>query len=172
MSEVAPFPEPAFNEDNIKHALLKAQGDLFIAADLMGHVTVTKLNRAIRASEHLQRVYLAIEQVKALPEYDAMSTEALEAEIARRLTFYRADALEAMHEMATMKAYDAGEYQVKLAAAARLAGGMQADRTGTSELADTLRALNDKYHQEAPRIKAIRTTTTEIVVADEREVDG
>jgi hypothetical protein len=40
---------PAFNEANIERALIEAQGDLFVAAQLLGHVTVLKLDRAIRA---------------------------------------------------------------------------------------------------------------------------
>jgi len=163
-------PAPAFNEESIKDALLNAKGDLFIAAQLMGHVTVMALNRAIRASESLQRFWLTFQEVKSLPEYDRASTEMLEAEITRRLTFYRADALESLHEMATMNAKDAGEYQVKLAAASRLAGGPVAQEK-QSEFAETLRALNDQYHREAPRIKMVRTTVIE-VGPEEKMIEG
>lgn len=165
------LPAPSFNEDNIRKALIDAQGDLFVAAQLMGHVTVMALNRAIRACEPLQRYWMTLQAVKALPEYDRASTEQLQAEITRRLTFYRADALESLHQMATMEAKDAGEYQVKLAAASRLAGPSSGEGDhGKIELAETLRALNERYQTEAPRIKMIRTTVIE-VGPDERTIE-
>lgn len=161
---------PAFNEGNIEKALIDAQGDLFVASQLLGHVTVLKLDRSIRASERLQALFLTIKQVKALPEYDRASQERLEQEIARRMTFYRADGLEALHELATMPVGEnSAMAQVKLAAAARLSGAME--RGGSSELEETLRELNENYHREAPRIKITRQTSIEIG-SGERVIDG
>jgi hypothetical protein len=161
---------PAFNEANIEKALIDAQGDLFVAAQLLGHVTMLKVDRAIRASDRLQAVFLTIKEVKQLPEYDKASQERLEQEIARRMTFYRADGLEALHELATMPVGEnSAMAQVKLAAAARLSGTM--DRETSSELEDTLRALNDEYHRNAPRIKVTRQTIIEMG-PDERVIDS
>lgn len=162
---------PAFNAANIERALMDAQGDLFIAAQLMGHVTVLKLDRAIRADERLQQVFLSIQQVKALPEYDRISQEQLEIEVARRMTVYRADGLEAIHELATMAiGENSAMAQVKLAAAARLAGSAVEKDQG-SDLENTLRELNETYHQLAPRIKLTRTTVLEIG-SPERTIEG
>jgi hypothetical protein len=143
-----------------------------VAADLLGNVTVLKLDRAVRRSERLQGVFLAIKQVKALPEYDRITAEQLEAEIVRRLTVYRADALDSLHELATM---DHGENsamaQVRLAAAARLTGPMGGTKDVGSDLEQTMRELNEAYHREAPKIKVTRQTTIEIS-RDERVVEG
>lgn len=171
MSDPAELPVvPAFTEANIERALIDAQGDLFVASQLLGHVTVLKVDRAIRASERLQAVFLTIKEVKALPEYDRTSQERLEQEIARRMTFYRADGLEALHELATMAVGEnSAMAQVKLAAAARLSGGME--REASSDLEETLRELNESYHLNAPRIKITRQTTIEMS-PDERVIDG
>lgn len=163
MSEIDPLPvAPAFNEANIEKAILDAQGDLFVASQLLGHVTILKLDRAIRATERLQTVFLTIKEVKALPEYDRASQERIEQEVARRMTFYRADGLEALHDLATMSIGDnSAMAQVKLAAAARLTGSMGQGET-KSDLEQTLRDLNEQYHLNAPRIKLTRTTSIEI----------
>lgn len=159
---------PAFNEASIERALVEAQGDLFTASQLLGHVTVMKLNRAIRASERLQAVYLAIKDV--VNEYDRISQERLEQEIARRLTFYRADGLQALHDLATMPVTDnSAMAQVKLAAAARLAGGTE--RESSNDLEETFRELNEQYHLHAPRIKVTRQTVIEMSPG-ERTIDG
>jgi len=50
--------------------------------------------------------------------------------------------------------------QVKLAAAARLAGGVERDQGG-SDVAQTLAALNEAYHRDAPRIKSVRERVIE-----------
>jgi hypothetical protein len=153
---------PCLNEPNIENALIEAQGDLFVASQLLGHVTVLKLDRFIRASERLQNVFLAIKQVKALPEYDKISQAQLEAEIARRMTVYRSDALESLHELATMKLTDnSAMAQVRLAAAARLTGPTGESSQG-SDMEATLRELNEQYHANAPRIKITRTQIIEM----------
>lgn len=165
-----PPPAPAFNAENIERALIDAQGDLFVAGQLLGHVTMMKVDRAIRADDRLQAVYLAIKEVKA-NGYDKMSQERLELEVARRMTFYRADGLEAIHELATMPIGDnSAMAQVKLAAAARLTGPM-GEREGSNELQETLRQLNESYHQEAKRIKITRQTSIEIG-PEERVIDS
>lgn len=149
---------PSFNEDSIEKALMDAQGDLFVAGQLL-HVTMLKVDRAVRASPRLQAVYLSIKDVKR--DYDRISQERLEQEVARRLTFYRADGLEALHELATMSIGDnSAMAQVKLAAAARLSGAMERESGG--ELEETLRQLNDAYHREAPHIKVTRQTIVEM----------
>lgn len=161
---------PAFNEASIEQALLDAHGDLFIASQLLGHVTVLKLDRAIRASDRLQNVFLEIKAVVALPEYDRLSQAQLEKEIARRMTMYRTDALESLHQLATMDTTDnSAMAQVKLAAAARLSGPL-GDTAGSSDIERTLRELNEQYHLHAPRIKVTRTTIE--VSGGERVIEG
>lgn len=148
---------PQFNAANIEKALIDAQGDLFVAAQLLGHVTMAKLMRAVRADERLQQVFLNIKQVKSLPEFDRVTTEQLELEVARRMTVYRADGLDAIHELATMDiGTNSAMAQVKLSAAARLAGSAAETNQG-SDIEATLRELNETFHKVAPRIKITRT---------------
>jgi len=172
MTDAAPLPPvPAFNEASIERALIDAGGDLFVASQLLGHVTMMKLDRAIRVSERLQAVFLTIQEVKALPAYDKMSQERLELEVQRRMAFYRADGLEAIHELATMPVGDnSAMAQVKLAAAARLVGGA-GEREGESDIQQVLRDLNDQYHQHATRLKITRQTSIEIG-PEERVIEG
>lgn len=164
---------PAFSEANIEKAIVDARGDVFLAAQLLGHVTTLKVHRAIRSSERLTAVYLAIEQVKQLPEFDRISTERLEQEISSRIVIYRSDALAALHDLATMpiSGDNSAQNQVKLAAAARLAGSA-GPRGEASELEETLRDLNEQYQVDAPRIKITRQTSIEIERSSEKVIEG
>lgn len=147
---------PPLSEPTIEHALKAARGDLFVASQMLGHVSVVRLDRAIRVSDRLRTLFLAIQQVKADPAYDQLTMEQVEMDIERRLTLYRSDALDALHQLATMPIDDnSAQNQVKLAAAARLSGSTVAAGEG-SDIENTLRALNDEYHRAAPRIKRVR----------------
>lgn len=157
MSEELPTV-PAFNEANIEKCLLEAQGDLFITSQMLGHVTVAKLLNSIRAVPRLQATFLTIQKVKALPEFDRISQEQLEVEVQRRMTLYRADALDSLHELAMMPIDpNSAMMQVKLSAAARLAAGVN-ERESSSELETTLRELNDDFHKNARTVKVMRET--------------
>jgi len=146
-----PLTEPA-----IEKALIEARGDLFLASQLLGHVTVTRLDRAIRLSGRLQTAFLAIEEACQDPEYARRTAEQVEQDVARRLALYRSDGLDALHEIATMPlSENSAQNQVKLAAAARLAGGSESGPQD-SGIESTLAALNQAYHQAAPRIKSVR----------------
>lgn len=164
---------PAYNEANIEKALLDARGDIFLAAQLMGHVTALKLDRDIRASERLRAVYLTIEQVKADPDYDRLSQERLEAEISRRMTMYRSDALDAMHALAVMPVGDnSAMMQVKLSAATKLSGGVE-HAEANDDMGSVMRELNERYHKEAPRLKVTRERmTVEVLGGAEMPIEG
>lgn len=151
-------PAPQLTEESIERALLESRGDLCVASQLLGHVTVVKLDRTIRASDKLRQVYLSIEQVKS--EYDKISQAQLEAEVSRRLTHYRSDALDSLHELAMMPIGDNSALaQVKFLAAQRLAAGTVTNQ-GESEIEATLRELNESYHSHAQRIKVTRERLT------------
>lgn len=149
--------EQSITEDRFRECLLAARGDLYIASQMLG-MTALRLDRAIRASESLRTFWLALEQVKGADAYDRLSQEQLEHQVNTALTFYRADALAALHDLATMS-HDgnAGLAQVKLLAAQRLAGSAGELGAG-SDLEQTLRHLNSEYEKTAPRIREIRQT--------------
>jgi hypothetical protein len=157
---------PALSESSIKDALIAGRGDLWTASQMLG-ITALKLDRAIRLSEDLQNVFLSLKQVRALPDYDRLSLQQIEAEVASRMVLYRSDALDALHALATMPIDEnSAQNQVKLLAASRLSGPMEGQ--AGSELDQTLRLLNEEYQQKAPRIKSIR----ERIVEFETEPDA
>ncbi len=89
-----------------------------------------------------------------------VSDAQIQQEIDRRVLLYRAAGLDALHELATMPIDEnSAQNQVKLAAAARLAGTSEA--TGANDgIEETLRELNQSYQQSAPRLRVIRERTT------------
>lgn len=146
-----------FTTANIKQALVEARGDIFIASQLLGRTAIW-VQRAIDVSEELQNTYLETRRVKSNPEYARATLEEFQAAVDLRLSVYRIDGLDALHELAVMPIDEnnSANNQVKLAAAARLAGTADGGTMG-GEIADTLRSLNEMYHREAPRIRITRT---------------
>ncbi len=163
-------PIQALTEDGIKTALIEARGDIFVASQMLG-VTALRIHRAIRVSGQLQTVATEISERKADPSFEKLSTEALESSVRERQSLYRDVGLDAQHDLATMPIDDnSAQNQVKLSAAARLAGSSDAG-TGGNEIADTLRALNEAYQSNAPRIRIVRQTLSVEVASGERAVD-
>ena len=158
MSDTHPIAVPlAFNAGNIKQAITDARGDVFVASQLLG-VTALRFQKALGASEELQQVYMAARETTANEKFAAASSEDFHAAVETRLSMYRVTGLDALHDLAAMPISDnSAQNQVKLAAAARLAGSVDG-MNGGGDIADTLRALNDMYHKEAPRIRITRET--------------
>lgn len=140
-------------QDGIKTALIESRGDIFIASQLL-RVTAIRLHRAIEVSEALQAVVAEV-QVHG----SAVSDDQLRRAVDARLALYRVVGLDALHDLATMPIdQNSAQNQVKLAAAARLAGTVEA--VGSGGLEETLRELNSQYQKEAPRLRVIRERTT------------
>ena len=145
----------AFSEDSAKAALIEARGDIFVASQMLG-VTALRLDRAVRVSPILQAVYLAIQEESQETAFQKISTERLEAAIQHRLSLYRVAGLDSLYELATMPIDEnSAQNQVRLAAAARLAGST-GDSGAGGEIGETLRALNEAYQANAPRIRIVR----------------
>lgn len=161
-------PALLFNEANAKQALIDAMGDIFIAASWLG-ITAMRLRRAIEASALLQVTLETLRQreTKVLP------TELINKAIEDRLAMYRVAGLDALHELASIPVTEknSAKLQVKLAAAARLAGDPGSYGSGDG-LADTLRELNQSYAENAPRLRIIREKVTIETVPAERVVSG
>jgi hypothetical protein len=154
-------------ESNIQAALIEARGDLFVASQMLG-VTAIRLDRAIRVSQELKNVFLALQTEKVEnSDFDRVSVEQLEHAVARRLALYRVAGLDALHDIATMPI---GENPAlvasKLGAATRLAGGLS-EGVGGSEASDILRELNIQYHANAPKIRIVRQTLTTVEMGPE-----
>lgn len=156
-----------FTEENAKQALIDARGDIFVASQLLG-ITAIRLNRAIQASADLQGTVDGIQQVGK-----GASPEALHAAVEQRIALYRVAGLDALHDLATMPIdQNSAQNQVKLAAAARLAGGLEGGVTG-GEMAETFRELSELYQKHAPRLRVTRERmTVELSVPDERVVSS
>lgn len=154
-----------FNEDEAKRALIEARGDLFVASQLLG-VTAIRLNRALQVSPVLKATVDTIEEAG-----NGVSDQALSLAIETRISLYRVVGLDALHDLAVMPIDEnSAQNQVKLAAAARLAGGLEGGGAG-GEMGEALRELRDLYQKNAPRLRVIRErTTVELSPQDERVV--
>lgn len=151
-------------EDAAKQTLIDARGDIFVASQLLG-ITALRLNRAIQVSPVLQATVDAIVKVGK-----GASEASIQEAIDSRLSLYRVAGLDALHDLATMPIDEnSAQNQVKLAAAARLAGTVEG--MGGSGLEETLRELNKAYQDNAPRLRVIREQTrTTIETIPERVV--
>ena len=159
------------SEDGIAQALIEARGDIFVASQLLGMgVTALRVDRAIRVSARLQAVVAGIQDVKGTESYLEATALDFHRAIERRMSLYRIAGLDALHELASMPIDEnSAQNQVKLAAAARLVGPAAESQEG-GELAETLRELNQLYHESAPKIKIMRQTLIEITPHAERDV--
>jgi hypothetical protein len=104
----------------------------------------------------MEQIIAHLDDIKAMQDkYRGLETVDIDADILRRETIYRSEALDAIRELATM---DIGENSqmahVKFMAANKLMENGPAPISGG--LDQTLRALDAKYHERAPRIKEIR----------------
>lgn len=153
-------------EASIKDALVEARGDIFIASQLL-KVTAIRLHRAIQCSAVLQAALAAVKEAGP-----GMPLETIHKLIEARVAMYRVVGLDALHDLATMPIdSNSAQNQVKLAAAARLAGSVEG-QAGGSELADVLRELNQSYQENAPRLRVIREKVTIETLPAEREVSA
>ena len=143
-----------FTEEDAKRALIESRGDIFVASQLLG-VTTIRLDRAIRLSKVLEFALTESRQAKS-----GVTDEDIHEAIERRIALYRVDGLDALHDLATMPIdQNSAQNQVKLAAAARLAGGLEGGATG-GEMAETFRDLRELYQKNAPRLRVTRERMT------------
>jgi len=169
-----PAPTPGyvvpFNEEEAQNALIEVRGDLFMAAQHL-RVTALRLSRSIQASPTLQGT---MEYLSQLDKRRAITDAQIHEAVSLRMGLYRVAGLDALHDLATMPINEnSAQNQVKLAAAARLAGGLEGAGSG-GEMGDTFRELRELYESHAPRLKVVRertTTTVEMVPTDRGEDD-
>lgn len=148
------------SEPTIRDALTRAKGDLFIASSYLG-VTGRELDSYIRASEDLQGFVAAIATVKQDPAYNKMSSEQFSDELERLTRGFKLEALEVIHELATMPfGESAAMAEVKLKAAVQLRGSA-ADAPKDATHSTIMAELNQLYQQSAPRIKSVRAVQIE-----------
>lgn len=166
-TDLQPASQPSYlqlTEDGIKQALIEARGDIFVASQLL-RVTAIRLQRAIQVSAVLQAV---LDEIPKLSK--GLSLEALHSAVEQRVALYRVAGLDALHDLATMPLDDnSAQNQVKLAAAARLAGSVEVG--GGSGIEDTLRELNAAYQKEAPRLRIVREKVTIEAIPAERVIE-
>ncbi len=99
-----------------------------------------------------------------LPAIRGSSEERLKLAVDKRMELYKEGALEALYALALMEITGANSatLQVKYLAACRLAGpqietGVRAD----NPMADVLKDLNDRFNENAPKIRSIRERIVE-----------
>jgi hypothetical protein len=139
-----------FNEDTAKQALIEARGDIFIASQILS-VTALRLNRAIQVSAVLQAT---LDATRATGK--GVSEESVRKAVEERISIGRVVGLDSLIDLASMPIdANSAQNQVKLAAAARLAGDHEHGSTG-GELAASFKELADLYQQHAPRVRLVR----------------
>lgn len=147
------------NEDAISQAMLETRGDIFLTAAYCG-CTVRELDAYIRASSNLQAFAGAIGRVKCDADYDRLSTEQFEERLDVLTRAYRLEALDVIHDLATMPFDNAAMAEVKLKAAVQLRG--VGETVSKSNGQDAILAeLNQLYHTSAQRIKSVRISQIE-----------
>ena len=151
--------EGLISEDTITTALLQARGDLFLSACYLG-VTARELDSYVRSSSELQGFVAAIEKVKRDPDYEKLSVEAFEDRLDVLTRAYRVEAIDIIHDLATMPFDTAAMADVKLKAAIELRGRV-GEVSKSSDQAGVLMELNQLYHSNAQRIKTIRAVQIE-----------
>jgi hypothetical protein len=155
------------SETSIKAVLTETKGDLFLASCALD-CSVREIDQYIRRSQVLQSFAASVEQVKTDPNYDRMSAQQFEAQVAILSRSYKLDGLNEVHKLATMEFGDSAALaKVKLDAALALRGG-GGHSNGGGEAEAALAELNQLYHANAPRIREIRTTV--VTLADERVI--
>jgi len=147
------------SEDRICSALVTSRGDLFLTASYLD-VSPRELDSFLRTNEHLQAFAATIEVVKSNAEYDKMSAQQFEDRIDLLNRTYRIDAVNAIHELATMSYDSAAMAEVKLKAAIALRGKGDDGPKGGNQ-SELLTELNQLYHQSAQRIRTIRVAQIE-----------
>jgi len=147
------------SEKTIKDALTTTRGDLFLTACYLD-VRPGELDSFIRTSDEIQGFVAAIDSVKKNADYDRLSRDQFEYQIDLLTKAYRIDAIEVIHELATMDFDSAAMAEVKLKAAVQLKGAV-VEKVGDGEHSLVLQELNLLYQQSAPRIKSIRAVQVE-----------
>ncbi len=146
-------PYQCMTEASIKDALIEARGDIFVASQLLG-ITSIRLHRCVQVSAELLATLDELSRVRG----EALAPDVLRKCIDERVTLYRVVGLDTLHELATMSHGDNSALaQVRLAAAARLAG-VNAEASVGTEGESVMRELNDAYQKTAKSIKYIRET--------------
>lgn len=146
--------------ESVTNALLFARGDLFLASAHLG-CTARQLDGYIRASDELQSFVGCISTVKSNPDYDRMSALQFADQLEKLTRAYRVEAIDIIHDLATMPFKNAAMAEVKLKAAVQLRGVHHENLSDNSH-SNLLQELNKQYLESAPRIKSIRAVQIEM----------
>lgn len=151
------------SEAGITLELMRARGDIFVAANFLG-VKPRELNSYIRCSTELQLVATAIGSIKVDPEYIRMSDDQFHAQLMERRAAYKVDAEDVIHDLAMMTFDSAAMADVKLRAAIAMKG-TEERKAGDVSQEMVLADLNKLYQESAPRVRQVRAQLIEISYA-------
>jgi len=151
---------PALLKQTLRKALRKANQNPVVAARIL-RMSVSDLNREIEMSGQMGKYLKEIRQFerKIREEYRTMSLREVEEDLKCRAALYRSEALDALYDLAKMEVNaktNSALAQVKLMAAQRLYQETSDAGAGPGEIESTLRILNERFQEAAPRIKQIR----------------
>lgn len=157
-------------ESDLKEAIRLSAGDLFLASEY-SRLSPIRLKHAIELSPALQTAL----ELSRKHAGTVLPPDVVNRAIEDRLAVYRVAGLDALNELATMPiSRNSAQNQVKLAAAARLAGSPEGSG-GSDEFSSLMRDLNQSYQENAPRLRVTRerlvveTVPAEKVIQPERK---
>jgi hypothetical protein len=148
----------------IKEQLLLNKGDLFDTARNL-NCTPRQLDVCIRSSKDLQDLAVTIDQVKVNTDYETLSDEQFNNHLKRLSRSYQLEAIEVIHELATMSMVtDIGTNSapladVRLKAAVRLREAVE-DNSQRNDIG-VFAELNELYRSSSQRIKTVRLAQIE-----------
>lgn len=151
-------------EDTVKEVLMRHKGDLIKSAGTLC-VRPSTLVAWVRSVPSLAALWGEMEAVKADPAFEAASQQQFADEIRARISAYRLDGLEVLHELATTD-HDgmAAMAEVRLKAAIQLRG---VEDVITSSSSNLMAELNALYLERAPRIRSMRAVQIEFEAGPE-----
>jgi hypothetical protein len=156
--EAGYFPSQIRRAD-IREAIKKSKGSAVRAARML-KMTVSELEKQYDFQREMSKYLQDFrdEMAKDNPEYINRTLSEVEEDMRKRAVFYRAEALEALHDLASLPVdaeTNSALAQVKLIAAQRLY--QETGQTDNpNDMESTLRVLNQRFQEAAPRIKQIR----------------
>jgi hypothetical protein len=150
---------PRLLQRSIRGALKMSMGNPVAAARVL-KMSVSQLRHEMEMS-HKMREYIKLlskRDYKHLDEYRKLTLEEVDKDLKIRAALYRSEALDALHQLASLEVTaetNSALAQVKLLAAQKLYQEV-GPAENPNEVEATLRVLNQRFQEAAPRIKQIR----------------
>jgi len=149
--------------ERVREVLTQTRGDILESANILD-VPHWHIDRYIRQNQILQEHMQVIGALKVASEYEALSDQQFEREIARLALSFRLLALKELAQVAMLpKSASATRLYSKVKACMILYGVADVNGAERAEPKAILEELNAVYQASAPRIKEIRQTVVKLM---------